>query len=55
MEENSRKILTFFLGIILPIILIAISFMPGVGNILLMMIALIWLGFAILLVGPVED
>ncbi len=55
MEEDSRKILTFFLGIILPVILIVVSFLPGVGNILLMMIALVWLGFAILLVGPAEN
>jgi hypothetical protein len=55
MEETSRKTLYFFIGIILPIILIGLSFFPGYGNILLTMVALVWLGFAILLVSPTDD
>jgi len=55
MEETTRKMLYFFIGIILPIILIVISFLPTYGNILLTMIALVWLGFAILMLSPAED
>jgi hypothetical protein len=55
MEETSRKMLYFFIGIILPIILIGVSFLPTYGNILLTMVALVWLGFSILMLSPAED
>ena len=54
MEETTRRALNFFIGIILPIILIGVSFLPGYGNILLTMVALVWLGFAILMMSPAE-
>jgi ribulose-phosphate 3-epimerase len=54
MEETSRKTLYFFMGIIVPMILIGVSFLPTYGNILLTMVALVWLGFAILMLSPAE-
>ncbi len=55
MEENTRKILYFFIGVILPLILIIVSFIPGINNILLTMMALVWLGFAIFIINPIND
>jgi len=55
MEERTRKAFYFFIAIILPIILIVISLIPGFANILLTIVALVWLGFAILLVSPAKD
>jgi hypothetical protein len=55
MEETSRKMLYFFIGIIVPIILVGVSFLPTYGNILLTMVALVWLGFAILMLSPAEE
>jgi len=55
MEETTRKAIYFFIGIILPLILIGVSFIPAVANILLTVLAMVWLGFAIMLVTPAGD
>ena len=55
MEETTRKAVYFFIGIILPLILIGVSFIPAIANILLTFFAIVWLGFAILLVTPAGD
>ena len=55
MEERSRKILYFFLGIIFPLILVVVGVLPTYGNILITMAGLTWLGFAILLLSPPKD
>lgn len=55
MEERSRKILYFFLGIILPLILVGVGLLPNYGNIVITIIGLTWFGFAILLMSPPKD
>ena len=55
MADRTRKALTFFAWIILPLILVAVGVAPGIGNILLVMLGLIWFGFAILIVTPAKD
>ncbi len=55
MEDRTRKALYFFVGIIVPIILIGIGVAPGFGNILLVIFGIIWFGFALLLISPPKD
>ena len=55
MEDRSRKALYFFVGIIIPLIMIVVGVVPNVGNILLTIIGMVWLGFSILLVSPAKD
>lgn len=55
MEESYRKALFFFIGVLLPLILFVVSFIPGIANILLTIVALVWLGFSIFMIGPIKD
>ena len=55
MEDPTRKALYFFVGIILPLILVVVGLVPGINDILLVIFGLIWLGFAILIISPAKD
>ncbi len=54
MGERLSKVLPVFVGVIVPLLLILTNTLWNYAGILLTITALVWLGFAVILLGPAQ-
>lgn len=54
MGERLAKVLPVFVGVIVPLLLILTNTLWNYAGILLTITALVWLGFAVILLGPAQ-
>ena len=52
MDERITKFLPVFVGILLPLLLVLTNMIWNYASILLTMAALVWFGFALILLSP---